>query len=175
MGDGDARLLQMAGVVVEEERGVPHQEEGVDLEGQLRRILHSVECAGLLRSPDQLLEQLRPISLHRRDLVLDRAGTGAHLQRRPGEKAPAGEGATLQVLEERVVGKVELQRILLSLRRRVLPHDAHVVVHEEKPIVPAVGNEQLGPEERRAGAWRTCGPESLVRAEHLDRALQGAT
>jgi hypothetical protein len=30
------------------------------------------------------------------DGVLDRAGAGAHLQRRAGEKAPAGEGAALQ-------------------------------------------------------------------------------
>ena len=39
---------------------------------------------------------------------LDRAGAGAHLQRRAGEEAAAGEGAALQVVEERLAHRREL-------------------------------------------------------------------
>ena len=53
-------------------------------------------------------EQVHEPGLEGGDAFLDGAGAGAHLQRRAGEEAPAGEGATLQVFEERLAYRREL-------------------------------------------------------------------
>ena len=53
-------------------------------------------------------EQVHEPGLERGDRLLDRAGTGAHLQRGTGEEAAAGEGAPLQMLEERLAHRREL-------------------------------------------------------------------
>ena len=53
--DGAAGLVERGPVVVEQERGVAHQEERIELEGELRGILAGVQLAALLcprhRSP----------------------------------------------------------------------------------------------------------------------------
>src|SRR5437588_12909974 len=87
---------------MEHEAGVPHEEVGVELEGELRRILGRVERPGRLSLPDQSLEASPPALLNRRDPVLHRPGTRAELDLDGGEEAAAREDAALEVGEEAV-------------------------------------------------------------------------
>ena len=57
----------------------------------------------------------RNVSEHRHEFVLERGdpfldgtGAGAHLQRRGGKEAAAGEDATLQIAEERFAHRCQL-------------------------------------------------------------------
>ena len=80
-----------------------------------------------------------------------------------------GDDRRAVVDEERVIGEVEAQRIPRQARRRVPPHHVHRRVHQQQPVVAAVGDEQLGPEVRRARPRRARGSEGAVRAQHLHR------
>ena len=80
-----------------------------------------------------------------------------------------GDDRRAVVDEERVIGEVEAQRIPRQVRRWVPPHHMHRRVHQQQPVVAAVGDEQLGPEVRRARPRRARGSEGAVRAQHLHR------
>ena len=70
--------------------------------------------------------------------------------------------------EEGVVGEVEAAMGRRPSPGRVLPDDLVAVVEEEQPVVAAIGDQQLVPEERRSGARASGAPEGAVRDDHLD-------
>ena len=100
--------VQDCGVVVQDEVGVRGQDDAVQLEGQLVRIIAGGKLVLLKSGRGEAPDQRHELRLERGDPFPDRAGAGPHLQRRAGEEAAAREGAALQVIEERLAYRRQL-------------------------------------------------------------------
>jgi len=98
----------MAGVVTQDEVSVGGQDDAVQLEREPAGIVTGRKLVLLDGGGCEATEQAHEPGLEVSDGLLDRAGTGAHLQHRPGEETSAGEGAALQVLEECLAHGLEL-------------------------------------------------------------------
>jgi hypothetical protein len=101
-GDGQDRALE-----AEAEEAAGGQDDPVELEGEPVGVLAGREFVLRDGGDGEPAEQVDEGSLEAGDGVFDRAGASAHLQRGAGEEA-AGEGAALQVFEERLAHPGEL-------------------------------------------------------------------
>ena len=164
---------------------VPHQQERVDLEGDLRRVERLGQVAGRLRLGDGGREPPEPLDVECENPLLDAARVRAELRRNGREEAPAREDVALDVRQELVgqrpeagqsfrtgAGPVEHlagedlvgaldgrePQLLLRLEVRGQPALAHAGALGEsadRKAVEAVDGGQLAP---RCRGWRRgCG------------------
>src|SRR6266571_4748472 len=102
--------VQDSGIVVQHEVGVGDQDDSVQLEGELVRVLVRGKLVLLKRGHDEAPDQRHELRLERGDQFLDRARAGAHLQRGAGHKAASRESTALQVIEERLAHRGQLSQ-----------------------------------------------------------------
>src|SRR5215470_8417644 len=90
-------MVHVGRVVMEHEPGVSHEDGGVQVEDELRRILVRRQLALRLGGRDELRETLTPRILDLGDPILHRTGMRVELRGDRGEEAAAGKHAPLDV------------------------------------------------------------------------------